>query len=77
MIYLKITILIKSLIECYFLTKDLLEALLGESRLRRERYFHVEPIRRKWEEYLSGHRNWKYYLCNILMFQAWLESNHG
>ena len=60
-----------------FVTHVLLEGLLGESRLRRARYFHVEPIRRKWQEHLSGHRNWKYCLSNILMFQAWLEDNHG
>ena len=56
---------------------ELLEDLLDESRLRREGYFHFEPIRRKWEEYFSGNRNWKYHLWNILMFQAKLEANHG
>ena len=53
------------------------EGLLDESRLQREGFFHVEPIRRKWEEHLSGKRNWQYHIWTILMFQSWLEANHG
>jgi asparagine synthase (glutamine-hydrolysing) len=51
------------------------EELLGEERLRREGFFHPEPIRQKWTEHLSGQRNWAALLWNVLMFQAWLESN--
>lgn len=47
------------------------EALLDESRLRREGYFHPAPIREKWAEHLSGRRSWQYWLWNVLMFQAW------
>lgn len=49
------------------------EALLDADRLRREGFFHAEPIRRKWDEHLSGRRNWQYHLWDVLMFQAWLE----
>lgn len=49
------------------------EELLGEERLRREGFFHPEPIRQKWAEHLSGQRNWASLLWNVLMFQAWLE----
>jgi asparagine synthase (glutamine-hydrolysing) len=49
------------------------EALLDEARLRREGFFEAAPIRVKWEEHLSGRRNWHYYLWDVLMFQAWLE----
>jgi asparagine synthase (glutamine-hydrolysing) len=53
--------------------KSWAEELLNESRLLREGYFYPAPIRKKWEEHLSGARNWEYQLWNVLMFQAWLE----
>jgi len=55
--------------------RDWAEALLDETRLRREGYFHPAPIRKKWREHLSGEHNWAYYLWIVLMFQAWLEAN--
>ncbi len=53
------------------------EALLSESRLEKEGYLHPAQIRQKWEEHLSGRRNWQYQLWNVLMFQAWLEAQQG
>jgi asparagine synthase (glutamine-hydrolysing) len=54
---------------------DWAESLLDEQRLRREGYFHPEPIRTMWAEHLSGKHNWQYHLWNVLMFQAWLDEN--
>jgi asparagine synthase (glutamine-hydrolysing) len=53
------------------------EALLDESRLKREGYFHPADIRQKWREHLSGAQNWQYDLWNVLMFQAWLEETRA
>ncbi len=49
------------------------EALLDESRLKSEGYFAEKPVRQKWNEHVSGRRNWQAQLWAVLMFQAWLE----
>lgn len=48
------------------------ESLLDPKRLQSEGYFEPLPIRRRWEEHLSGRGNWQYLLWDVLMFQAWL-----
>lgn len=48
------------------------EALLDPSRLAREGFFHAEVVQARWQEHLSGRRNWQGPLWNVLMFQAWL-----
>ncbi len=51
------------------------EELLEPARLVREGYLNPAPIQRKWQEHLSGGRNWSYHLWDVLMFQSWLTSN--
>jgi asparagine synthase (glutamine-hydrolysing) len=53
--------------------RDWGEALLDESRIRREGFFNPLPIRKAWGEHLSGQRDWTPRLWTVLMFQAWLE----
>ena len=53
------------------------ESLLDEERLKREGFFHPEPIRELWSEHLSGKRNWAGLLWSVLMFQAWLEQHES
>ena len=52
-------------------------SLLDPARLRREGYFAPEEVGRKLDEHLSGQRNWQYQLWNVLMFQAWHESQRA
>jgi asparagine synthase (glutamine-hydrolysing) len=53
------------------------EDLLSEERLKREGFLDPKPVRQKWREHLSGRRNWAYYLWDVLMWEAWLESQHA
>jgi asparagine synthase (glutamine-hydrolysing) len=57
--------------------RDWAEALLDDSRLQREGFFYPQEIRRKWQEHLSGRRNWQHQLWCVLMFQAWLEKQEN
>ena len=54
--------------------RDWAESLLHQNRLEREGFFDPAPIRRKWEQHLSGRRDWQQPLWTILAFQAWLEA---
>jgi len=53
--------------------RDWAEALLAPERLRREGLLHAGPVVARWQEHLSGRRNWQYHLWDVLMFQSWLE----
>lgn len=48
------------------------EELLAEERLRASPYLRAEPVRRRWEEHLSGRIDWRYHLWTVLMLQHWL-----
>jgi asparagine synthase (glutamine-hydrolysing) len=49
------------------------EDLLNEHRLKREGFLSPRPVRKLWEEHLSGQHNWQYYLWDVLMFQTWRD----
>jgi asparagine synthase (glutamine-hydrolysing) len=57
--------------------RDWCESLLDEARLREQGFFAAQPIRDKWREHLTGQRNWSYWLWDVLMFQAWWESQRS
>lgn len=54
--------------------RDWAETLLDAGRLQQEGYLNPEPVRRVWQEHLSGRANWQYLLWDVLMFQSWLEA---
>ena len=56
--------------------KDWAENLLNEKKLSQQGYFNPLLIRNKWNEHISNKKNWHYSLWNVLMFQAWIESNN-
>lgn len=49
------------------------ESQISEYRLVQEGYFYPHPIRKVWQEHLSGKYDHALKLWSILMFQAWLE----
>ena len=53
------------------------EELLAEDRLKSEGFMNPVPVRKNWNEHLTGRRNWAYHLWGVLMFQAWLEDGKG
>jgi asparagine synthase (glutamine-hydrolysing) len=53
------------------------EDLLSPESLGRHGFLAVKPVREKWEEHVSGSRNWQYLLWPVLMFQAWIASIGG
>lgn len=53
--------------------RDWAEALLDESRLRREGFLDPAPIRAAWCLHLERKASFGYRLWSVLMFQTWLE----
>ncbi|MDD2767544.1 MAG: asparagine synthase (glutamine-hydrolyzing) [Methylococcus sp.] len=54
--------------------RDWAEHLIGAERLSRDGLLDPAPIRRAWREHLSGRSNLAYPLWDVLMFQAWLDT---
>jgi asparagine synthase (glutamine-hydrolysing) len=55
--------------------RDWAEELLSARSLGQHGFLNVKSIRLKWQEHLSGVRNWQYLLWDILAFQDWFRHN--
>lgn len=53
--------------------RDWAEALLDPRRLAGDGVFEGSSVREKWDEHLTGKRDWERQLWAVLMFQAWKE----
>lgn len=49
------------------------ESLIDETQIKSEGYLNYDAIKKKFDEHLSGKRNWQYLLWNVLIFQSWLK----
>ena len=57
--------------------KEWAEDLLDEKKIKEDGFLNAKVIKVKWNEHISGRRNWQYHLWDVLMFQAWLEAQHA
>ncbi len=55
--------------------RDWTESRLDEQRLRDGGLFNATLVRQRWQEHLSGRRNWQYALWPVLMFEDWRDAN--
>ncbi|HEY6252528.1 MAG TPA: asparagine synthase (glutamine-hydrolyzing) [Candidatus Angelobacter sp.] len=53
------------------------EDLLSLDSLNRHGLLNVQPIRTRWQEHLSGTRNWQHSLWTVLVFQDWFFRTVG
>jgi asparagine synthase (glutamine-hydrolysing) len=54
--------------------RDWAESLLGERTLGEAGFLNVDHVRRRWNDHVSGTRDWQHHLWAVLMFQAWLAN---
>jgi asparagine synthase (glutamine-hydrolysing) len=55
--------------------RDWAEALLDAGRLRRAGYLDADAVQRVWLQHLSGWRDHRLLLWNLLSFQAWCDES--
>ena len=54
--------------------RDWAESALDSAKIRGQGYLDVDAVQKKWQEHLSGKRDWESQIWNILVLQWWLEA---
>lgn len=54
--------------------RDWAEALLDETRLRREGFLDVRRVRSAWQRHMARQETWSHEIWAVLQFQLWYES---
>jgi asparagine synthase (glutamine-hydrolysing) len=57
--------------------RDWSESLLDRARLRRQGYLDPDAVRSMWKRFCAGDEYYSHFIWDILMFQAWLETQPG
>lgn len=57
-----------------FEIKEIFESFLKKDYLTKQGLFDFDNILHKWNEHLSGKRNWGKFLWSFLIFQKWLQN---
>jgi asparagine synthase (glutamine-hydrolysing) len=57
--------------------RDWAQALLDPERMRSQGFLDAVAVGQRWREHLSGARNHQQSLWAVLMFQSWLDTQHG
>ena len=52
------------------------ENLLDPIKIRNQGILNADILNSKWNEHITGKRNWQYQIWIVLMFQSWLEANN-
>lgn len=55
--------------------KEWASSLLSPSKIKQEGFLNASLVTEKWNQHLSGERNFQHQIWDILMFEAWLEKN--
>ena len=52
------------------------ENLLDPIKIKNQGMLDADILNSKWNEHITGKRNWQYQIWIVLMFQSWLEANN-
>ena len=55
--------------------RDWGESLLSPQELAGDGLINAKLVRSRWQEHLSGRRNWQHSLWAVLQLQAWRQAN--